>query len=130
MYTLTPNSQDVVCSERRFAYEEAVRADPLNYDAWFDYARLEESAGELDRTREVRNRGVCVGVRVRGWVGGTTRVGGLRCCFSGRLLALQQPAAPTSPQPPLHHSPCSLSSLPMFLPFIRSPTPCPPFPPA
>lgn len=40
-------------SERRFRYEEEVRAQPLNYDGWFDYIRLEESAGDIERTREV-----------------------------------------------------------------------------
>ena len=31
-----------------------MRAQPLNYDSWFDYIRLEESAGDIERTREVR----------------------------------------------------------------------------
>lgn len=44
-------------SERRFKYEEEVRASPLNYDTWFDYIRLEESAGDIERTREVRPAG-------------------------------------------------------------------------
>ncbi len=30
-----------------------MRANPLNYDGWFDYIRLEESAGDIERTREV-----------------------------------------------------------------------------
>jgi hypothetical protein len=46
--------QEVIVSERRFKYEEEVKRAPLNYDAWFDYIRLEESAGDVDRTREVR----------------------------------------------------------------------------
>ena len=36
-------------SERRFQYEAEVRRNPMNYDAWFDYARLEESAGDPDK---------------------------------------------------------------------------------
>ena len=40
-------------SERRFKYEEEVRSNPLNYDAWFDYLRLEEDAGDIERAREV-----------------------------------------------------------------------------
>lgn len=36
-----------------------MRANPLNYDGWFDYIRLEESAGDIERTREVR--GLCCG---------------------------------------------------------------------
>ena len=43
----------MIVSERRFQYEEEVRANPLNYDGWFDYIRLEESAGDIERTREV-----------------------------------------------------------------------------
>lgn len=43
-------------SERRFKYEEEVRRAPLNYDSWFDYIRLEESAADIERTREVRKR--------------------------------------------------------------------------
>lgn len=50
----TPTPQEVIVSERRFRYEEEVRSRPLNYDAWFDYIRLEEGAGDIDRTREVR----------------------------------------------------------------------------
>lgn len=42
-------TQDVVVSERRFQYEAEVRRNPMNYDAWFDYARLEESAGDPDK---------------------------------------------------------------------------------
>ena len=36
-------------SERRFQYEADVKQDPLNYDSWFDYIRLEEAAGQPDR---------------------------------------------------------------------------------
>ena len=38
-------------SERRFQYEADVKQDPLNYDSWFDYIRLEEAAGQPDRVR-------------------------------------------------------------------------------
>jgi crooked neck len=48
----------VIVSERRFQYEEEVRRSPLNYDGWFDYIRLEESAGDIDRTREVYERAI------------------------------------------------------------------------
>lgn len=40
-------------NNRRLQYEERASASPLDYDNWFDYLRLEESAGDLDRTREV-----------------------------------------------------------------------------
>ena len=43
--------QDVIVSERRFQYEADVAREPLNYDAWFDYIRLEESAGQPARVR-------------------------------------------------------------------------------
>lgn len=43
--------QDVILSERRFQYEAEVSTNPLNYDAWFDYVRLEEAAGNPDRVR-------------------------------------------------------------------------------
>jgi hypothetical protein len=45
--------EDVVASKRRFQYEEQLAADPLQYDTWFDYIRLEETAGDEDRIREV-----------------------------------------------------------------------------
>ncbi|GBG68471.1 hypothetical protein CBR_g3016 [Chara braunii] len=50
--------EDVIVSKRRFQYEEQVRENPTNYDAWFDYARLEESCctsgkGEVGREREM-----------------------------------------------------------------------------
>lgn len=50
--------EDVVLSRRRFEYEEEARANPLNYDNWFDYIKLEESTGEVERTREVFERAV------------------------------------------------------------------------
>lgn len=50
--------EDVVLSKRRFTYEQEVQANPLGYDTWFDYVRLEESAGDPDRVREVYERAV------------------------------------------------------------------------
>ena len=41
--------QDVIVSERRFQYEAEVKANPTNYESWFDYIRLEESAGDHDK---------------------------------------------------------------------------------
>ena len=46
--------EDVVLSKRRFQYEQEIEKDPLNYDAWFDYIKLEESTGNQERIREVR----------------------------------------------------------------------------
>jgi crooked neck len=48
----------VVLGKRRLHYEEAVTACPDSYDAWFDYARLEEEAGDVARVREVYERAV------------------------------------------------------------------------
>eukprot|EP00466_Bigelowiella_natans_P021661 jgi/Bigna1/56574/estExt_Genewise1Plus.C_1060008 len=50
--------EDVILSKRRFQYEEEIRDNPLNYDAWFDYIRLEEAKGKKDRIREVYERAI------------------------------------------------------------------------
>lgn len=50
--------EDAVVGKRRFQYEEEVRKNPLNYDAWFDYIRLEESIGKKDMIREVYERAI------------------------------------------------------------------------
>ncbi|PNF42426.1 hypothetical protein B7P43_G10958 [Cryptotermes secundus] len=44
--------EDVIVSKRKFQYEEEVKANPNNYDAWFDYLRLVESEGDLEVIRE------------------------------------------------------------------------------
>ncbi|KAL1816477.1 hypothetical protein DCAR_0520880 [Daucus carota subsp. sativus] len=48
--------EDAIVGKRRFQYEDEVRKNPLNYDSWFDYIRLEESVGNKDRIREVYER--------------------------------------------------------------------------
>ncbi|EFJ15431.1 hypothetical protein SELMODRAFT_442275 [Selaginella moellendorffii] len=50
--------EDVIVSKRRFQYEDEVKKNPLNYDFWFDYIRLEESVGDKDRIREVYERAI------------------------------------------------------------------------
>lgn len=52
--------EDVVLSKRRVMYEEQVKENPKNYDAWFDYARLEESSpsSSPDRVRDVYERAI------------------------------------------------------------------------
>ncbi|KAG2493851.1 hypothetical protein HYH03_008067 [Edaphochlamys debaryana] len=50
--------EQVVVSKRRFQYEEEVAKSPYNYDAWFDYIKLEEGTGDVERTREVYERAV------------------------------------------------------------------------
>ncbi|KAF6844137.1 cell cycle control protein [Colletotrichum musicola] len=50
--------EDVILSKRRVFYETQVKENPKNYDTWFDYTRLEEAAGDLDRARDVFERAV------------------------------------------------------------------------
>uniref|UniRef100_A0AAR2LQ72 Crooked neck-like protein 1 n=1 Tax=Pygocentrus nattereri TaxID=42514 RepID=A0AAR2LQ72_PYGNA len=50
--------EDVIVSKRRFQYEEEVKANPHNYDAWFDYLRLVESDADVDTVREVYERAI------------------------------------------------------------------------
>ncbi|XP_052209350.1 uncharacterized protein LOC127812868 [Diospyros lotus] len=50
--------EDAIVGKRRFQYEDEVKKNPLNYDLWFDYIRLEESVGSKDRVREVYERAI------------------------------------------------------------------------
>ncbi|KAF1810350.1 Pre-mRNA-splicing factor clf1 [Eremomyces bilateralis CBS 781.70] len=50
--------EDVVIAKRRVQYEDQVKENPKNYDAWFDFARLEESSGDLERIRDVYERAI------------------------------------------------------------------------
>mmetsp|Transcript_14698 Transcript_14698/g.44076 ORF Transcript_14698/g.44076 Transcript_14698/m.44076 type:complete len:660 (+) Transcript_14698:148-2127(+) len=50
--------EEVVLNKRRYIYEEAIKKNPRNYDVWFDYARLEESCGDVSRIREVYERAI------------------------------------------------------------------------
>ncbi|KAK3093532.1 hypothetical protein FSP39_016867 [Pinctada imbricata] len=50
--------EDVIVSKRRFQYEEEVKTNPLNYDAWFDYLRLLESDGEVEQVRDTYERAI------------------------------------------------------------------------
>ncbi|KAK3002087.1 hypothetical protein RJ639_020546 [Escallonia herrerae] len=50
--------EDAIVGKRRFQYEDEVRKNPLNYDSWFDYIRLEESGGNKERIREVYERAI------------------------------------------------------------------------
>ncbi|KAJ4770120.1 Pre-mRNA-splicing factor CLF1 [Rhynchospora pubera] len=49
---------DAIVGKRRLQYEEEVRKNPLNYDSWFDYARLEEGVGNKEAVREVYERAI------------------------------------------------------------------------
>lgn len=50
--------EDVIVSKRKYQYEEEVKANPLNYDAWFDYLRLVESDATTDVVRETYERAI------------------------------------------------------------------------
>ncbi|KAF2639764.1 TPR-like protein [Massarina eburnea CBS 473.64] len=50
--------EDVILSKRRVHYEEQVKENPKNYDAWIDFARLEETSGNTDRVRDVYERAI------------------------------------------------------------------------
>ncbi|XP_063025293.1 crooked neck-like protein 1 [Melospiza melodia melodia] len=50
--------EDIIVSKRRFQYEEEVKANPHNYDAWFDYLRLVESDMDAETVREVYERAI------------------------------------------------------------------------
>lgn len=50
--------EDVILSKRRVQYEEQVKENPRNYDVWFDYIRLEEASGNVDRTRDIYERAI------------------------------------------------------------------------
>ncbi|XP_065844556.1 crooked neck-like protein 1 isoform X2 [Oscarella lobularis] len=50
--------EGVILSKRRFQYEEEVKANPENYDAWFDYLRLMESESNVESTREIYERAI------------------------------------------------------------------------
>jgi crooked neck len=53
--------EELVITKRRIFYEKELEKNPLNYDLWFDYTRLEENCaqdGEYNRTREIYERAI------------------------------------------------------------------------
>lgn len=50
--------EDVILSKRRRHYEEQVKENAKNYDVWFDYARLEQTSGDVGRIRDVYEKAV------------------------------------------------------------------------
>merc|ERR1711892_1588126 len=50
--------ENVILSKRKFQYEEEVKENPMNYDAWFDYVRLVESEGNVETIRETYERAI------------------------------------------------------------------------
>ncbi|ESR63717.1 hypothetical protein CICLE_v10010580mg [Citrus x clementina] len=50
--------EDAIAGKMRLQYEDRVRKNPMNYDTWFDYIRLEERVGNQERVREVYERAI------------------------------------------------------------------------
>ncbi|KAM7266013.1 hypothetical protein ACFE04_003696 [Oxalis oulophora] len=50
--------EDAVTKKKRSQYEYQVTNHPSNYDAWFDYIRLEETFGIKERVRELYERAI------------------------------------------------------------------------
>lgn len=50
--------EDVIVNKRRFRYEEEVKENPYNYDAWFDFLRLMEADGDVDQIRDTYERAI------------------------------------------------------------------------
>lgn len=53
--------EELVINKRRYFYENEIENNPLNYDIWFDYTRLEEQAlkgHDFTRVREVYERAI------------------------------------------------------------------------
>lgn len=49
---------DVITSKRKFQYEEILKENSLDYDTWFDYARMLEADGNVDQIREIYERAI------------------------------------------------------------------------
>jgi crooked neck len=50
--------EDVILTKRRHYLETELKKESFNYDLWFDYTRLEEQSGNIERTREVFERAI------------------------------------------------------------------------
>ena len=50
--------EDVVLNKRKFQYEEELKANPTNYDVWFDYIRMVEENGIEETTREAYEQAI------------------------------------------------------------------------
>ncbi|MCO5563477.1 hypothetical protein L7F22_017119 [Adiantum nelumboides] len=57
-YGDTGGIEDVVLDRKRFQYDKEVKKNRHNYDVWFDYAKLEETAGSKERVQEVYERAI------------------------------------------------------------------------
>jgi len=55
----TPDAIEVaIVSKRRRQYEARVAAEPHDYDAWFDFCRLNEAEGTVDEARDTYERAI------------------------------------------------------------------------
>ena len=50
--------EEAVLTKRRHYLEQEVTKEPFNYDNWFDYVRLEEQNGSIERAREIYERAI------------------------------------------------------------------------
>ncbi|KAK2719496.1 protein crooked neck-like [Artemia franciscana] len=50
--------EDVIVNKRKIQYEQEVKSNPLNYDAWFDYLRLLEDGGDEEVIRDTYERAI------------------------------------------------------------------------
>ncbi|KAA0174275.1 hypothetical protein FNF27_04287 [Cafeteria roenbergensis] len=50
--------ESAMLERRREEYAKAVEENALDYDAWFDWARMEEAGGDVPRIREVYERAI------------------------------------------------------------------------
>lgn len=58
-YGDTDGIENVILSKRRVGYEDQVKEDPYNYDAWFSYLTLvEEAGGAAEEIRDVYERAI------------------------------------------------------------------------
>ena len=45
--------ENVILTKQRAEYNERVKNDPLDYDGWFEFAKLEEDHGDVSTVRDV-----------------------------------------------------------------------------
>uniref|UniRef100_A0A7S3V5X6 Suppressor of forked domain-containing protein n=1 Tax=Chaetoceros debilis TaxID=122233 RepID=A0A7S3V5X6_9STRA len=50
--------ENVILTKQRAEYNKRVESDPNDYDAWFEYAKLEEDHGDTAAVREVYERAI------------------------------------------------------------------------
>ncbi len=50
--------EDVVLTKQRAEYNQRVGENPLDYDAWFEFAKLEEDHGQPEAVREIYERAI------------------------------------------------------------------------